>query len=129
VYSSRRGSGLFMNVVHIKDWQQRRPRPGTGVRTPSGPPTHLRVVGGRQVDGPILPPGTDLHDAHAAQEERRRMRQNLGAVAVVVLIVAVGGWLISQIQTASRIQACIDYGHRNCLPLNIGHTSSQAIRP
>ena len=56
------------------------------------------------------------------------MVQNLGAVAVVVLIVAVGGWLISQLQTASRIQACFDYGHRNCMPLNIGHTGSQAAR-
>lgn len=56
------------------------------------------------------------------------MRQNLGAVAIVVLIVFLGGWLINQIQTQSRIQACFDYGHRNCLPLNLGHVARQEPR-
>lgn len=117
-----------MNVVHIKDWQHRRPRPTAGLPRPTQP-AHLRLVdGGPDHAPPIAPPDTALHDAHAQQEERRRMRQNLGAVAVVVLIVAVGGWLISQLHTASRIQACFDYGHRNCMPLNIGHTNSQAAR-
>lgn len=117
-----------MNVVHIKDWQHRRPRPAMAPPH-SQPPSHLRLVGADQQDAsPIAPPDTDLHDAHVQQEERRRMRQNLGAVAVVVLIVAVGGWLISQLQTASRIQACFDYGHRNCMPLSLGQTGSPAAR-
>jgi hypothetical protein len=117
-----------MNVVHIKDWQHRRPRPTSGQPRPTHG-AHLRLVGQDYESGPpIAPPDTALHDAHAQQEERRRMRQNLGAVAVVVLIVAVGGWLISQLQTASRIQACFDYGHRNCMPLNISHTGNQAAR-
>jgi len=119
-----------MNVVHIKDWQHRRPRPAADGPLRAAQPTHLRLVaGGADRDARIAPPDTDLHDAHALQEERRRMRQNIAAVAVVVLIVAVGGWLISQLQTASRIQACFDYGHRNCMPLNISHTGSQAARP
>lgn len=117
-----------MNVVHIKDWQHRRPRPAPG-QPRQALPTHLRLVDAvHEGADPISPPDTALHDAHALQEERRRMRQNLGAVAVVVLIVAVGGWLISSLQTASRLQACFDYGHRNCMPLNISHTSSQAAR-
>lgn len=115
-----------MNVVHIKDWQHRRTRTVPGQPRPVQA-SHLRLVGAP--DEPrVAPPDTKLHDAYAQQEERRRMRQNLGAVAVVVLIVAVGGWLISQLQTASRIQACFDYGHRNCLPLNIGHTANQGGR-
>jgi len=117
-----------MNVVHIKDWQHRRPRPAAG-RAGSGPPSHLRLVDrAAEGDVPILPPTTDLHDAHVSQEERRRMRQNLGAVAVVVVIVALGGYLISQLQASSRLQACFDYGHRNCMPLNVGQTGSAAAR-
>lgn len=116
-----------MNVVHLKDWQHRRPRPTSAQPRPQQP-SHLRLID-KVDDHPIAPPSTDLHDAHAQSEERRRMRQNLAAVAVVVFIVAVGGWLISQLQMASRLQACVDYGHRNCMPLNLGHTGSLATRP
>lgn len=69
-----------------------------------------------------------LPDEIGAADDRRRMLQNLGAVAVVVVIVFLGGWLINQIQTQSRIQACFDYGHRNCLPLNLGHVARQDPR-
>ena len=50
---------------------------------------------------------------------RLRSQQNLAAVGVVIIIVVLGGWMIDQLRTYSRIRACFDVGHRNCMPLNI----------
>lgn len=50
---------------------------------------------------------------------RLRTQQNLAALGVVIVIVVFGGWMIDQLRTYSRIRACFDAGHRNCLPLNI----------
>ncbi|HWB45467.1 MAG TPA: hypothetical protein VG900_08520 [Hyphomicrobiaceae bacterium] len=54
-----------------------------------------------------------------ADEDRRRVQQNLGAAAVVIVLVLVGSWLMDQLQAHSRIQACLEAGHYNCLPLDI----------
>lgn len=109
-----------MTVVYLKDWQQRH-RKTSGKATQPLPiePAHLP---------PVAPPPMQAPDVLEALQERHRMRQNLGGLAVVVVIVFVGGWLINQIQTQSRIQACFDYGHRNCMPLNIGHIARQDVR-
>jgi hypothetical protein len=48
---------------------------------------------------------------------RQRTRQNLAALGVVVVIVVLGSWVIGQLQTYSRMRACFDAGHHNCLPL------------
>jgi hypothetical protein len=40
-------------------------------------------------------------------------------LGVVVIIVVLGSWVIDQLRTYSRIRACFDAGHHNCLPLNI----------
>lgn len=93
-------------IVHLKDWQHRRPR---------------RVVPRSAPLPPIEPPAMQDPDAQSRADDRRRMRENLGALAVVCMIVFLGGWLIDRIQTYARIQACIDYGHHNCVPLSIGH--------
>jgi hypothetical protein len=52
---------------------------------------------------------------------RLRTQQNLAALGVVIIIVVFGGWMIDQLRTYSRIRACFDVGHRNCLPLQIEH--------
>ena len=54
-----------------------------------------------------------------AEEDRRRVQQNLGAAAVVVVLVLLGSWLMDQLQMHSRIQACLEAGHYNCVPLDI----------
>jgi hypothetical protein len=51
--------------------------------------------------------------------DRLRMRQNLGALAVVVFLVVFGVWLIDRLQAYSRTMACIESGHRSCLKLNV----------
>jgi hypothetical protein len=51
-------------------------------------------------------------------EDRLRMRQNLAALTVIVCIVVLGTWLIESLRTYSRIQTCIEAGHRNCVPVD-----------
>ena len=58
-------------------------------------------------------------DAYDAVSDRLRMEQNLGALIAVVLIVTLGAWLIDRLAAYSRTMACIDAGHRNCVPLDI----------
>ena len=47
------------------------------------------------------------------------MRQNLAAFLVIVAIVGAGTWLISSLHYYSRLQSCMEAGHRNCLPLQV----------
>ena len=75
---------------------------------------------------PVVPPSvlTGPIPEHAraqpddAAEDRIRMRQNLMVMLVIVLIVGLGSWLIDSLRYYSRIQACVEAGHRNCLPLD-----------
>src|SRR5262245_16914968 len=57
-------------------------------------------------------------------EDRLRMRQNLAAIAVIVALVVGGGWLIDNLRHYSRLQACLEAGHRNCLPLEAKYQPS-----
>ena len=81
----------------------------------------------RQLAHPIEPPAA-LGGAAPAQrpslpdpfEDRRRMQQNWAALAVVVVLLLLGTWLIDGLRTYSRTLACIESGHRNCMPLDTG---------
>ena len=75
---------------------------------------------------PVLPPSAltaatpaDAR-AHPADdlEDRVRMRQNMAALLVIVAIVGAGSWLIDSLRHYSRIQTCIEAGHRNCVPVD-----------
>jgi hypothetical protein len=59
--------------------------------------------------------GTETADDE--DEDRLRMRQNLAAFLVIVAIVAAGTWLMASLHRYSQLQACLEAGHRNCLPL------------
>jgi hypothetical protein len=50
-------------------------------------------------------------------EDRLRMRQNLAALLVIVAIVTIGSWLMASLQYYSRVQTCLEAGHRHCVPL------------
>jgi hypothetical protein len=75
---------------------------------------------------PVLPPpalvGSIPADSRADPgddlEDRLRMRQNLAALVVIVAIVGLGSWLIDSLRHYSRIQTCIEAGHRNCVPVD-----------
>jgi hypothetical protein len=81
----------------------------------------------KRPEPPVRPPMALQSPPHSAAsgpgeddiDYRVRTRQNLAAFAVVILIVVLGTWLIERLQTYSRLQACIEAGHRNCLPLPI----------
>jgi hypothetical protein len=70
-----------------------------------------------------VPPAIRASAADAA-EDRLRMRQNLAAIAVIVAIVVAGAWLIDNLRHYSRLQACLEAGHRNCLPLEAKYQPS-----
>ena len=47
------------------------------------------------------------------------MQQNLAALAVVVVLLVLGAWIIDRLIGYSRTLACIEYGHRSCMKLDI----------
>ena len=75
---------------------------------------------------PVMPPSvltgpipTDVRAEPADDvEDRIRMRQNMAALVVIVAIVVLGSWLIDSLRYYSRIQACVEAGHRNCVPVD-----------
>ena len=95
-----------MNVVSLKTARS-RPRPGSPSGAPVRPPPALA--------SPI--PANVRAEPHG-DDDRVRMRQNLAAMIVIVCIVVLGTWLIESLRTYSRIQTCIEVGHRNCVPVD-----------
>jgi hypothetical protein len=56
------------------------------------------------------------------EEDRRRMQQNVAAAIIVLVLVGAGYWLIDHLRTNARIAACVEAGHRNCVPLDLSAT-------
>ncbi len=105
-----------MNVIPL-DRARSRLRPQRRIE----PPSALGTSGGH------LPPAGGLPAADPAvdrDEDRLRMRQNLAAFVVIAAIVVLGTWLIGSLQYYSRLQTCIEAGHRNCLPLEAKYQPS-----
>jgi hypothetical protein len=83
----------------------------------------------RPFPGPVEPPpalGGELSPAAWSSEQerlddRRRMQQNLAALALVVLLVVTGAWLIERLRVYSHTMACIEAGHRNCAAIDPRH--------
>jgi hypothetical protein len=103
-----------MNVISL-DRARSRLRPQRRIE----PPSALGVSAPTQ---PRLPTAED--DA----EDRLRMRQNLAAIAVIVAVVVLGVWLIDSLHYYSRLQACVEAGHRNCLPLETKYLPEPYLR-
>ena len=91
----------------------------------------MTVVPFRRVPPPAPPPPVEPppalteearphpHSPPDADEDRQRMRQNLAALVAVVVLLALGAWLIDRLAAYSRTLACIEAGHRNCAKLDI----------
>ena len=98
-----------MNVIPL-DRARARLRSRIGARRRIEPPAALT--------SPMRP----VHHAQVADDEsedRLRMRQNLAAFLVIVAIVGAGTWLMTSLHYYSRLQTCMEAGHRNCLPLQV----------
>ena len=66
-------------------------------------------------DAPITDPVRHFE----AEEDRRRMQQNLAAALIIVFLIASGIWLIDHLRASARIAACLEAGHHNCVPLDL----------
>jgi hypothetical protein len=69
----------------------------------------------RERQQPIMDPVRHFEDG----EDRRRMQQNLAAAVIVLVLIISGFWLIDHLRTSARIAACVEAGHRNCVPLDL----------
>jgi hypothetical protein len=56
------------------------------------------------------------------EEDRRRMQQNVAAAIIILTLVGAGFWLIDHLRTSARVAACVEAGHRNCVPLDLSET-------
>jgi hypothetical protein len=86
-----------------------------------------RLRGRRRIEPPaaLAAPAPPVHQASADDaEDRLRTRQNLAAFVAIVVIVALGSWLMDSLHYYSRLQTCMEAGHRNCLPLASKYQSS-----
>ena len=53
------------------------------------------------------------------------MRQNLAVLAVVVVLLVLGVWMIDRLRAYSRAMACIESGSRSCLKLDVNQSPSR----
>jgi hypothetical protein len=97
------------NVIPLKTARSRLGR-GYSVRPPAALTTSI--------------PADARVDPDEEAEDRLRMRQNVAALVVISCIVVLGTWLIEGLRTYSRIQMCVEAGHRNCVPVDQGHQPS-----
>src|SRR5262245_33785691 len=81
---------------------------------------------------PVEPPAALSQDAHGESrdsedeaEDRRRMRQNLAAFALVVVLLVLGAWMIERLRIYSRTLACIESGQRSCLTIKVDQPLSR----
>jgi hypothetical protein len=85
-----------------------------------------RLRGPRRIEPPsalAVRPARPLQVADE-DEDRLRMRQNVAAFLVIVAIVGIGSWLMASLHYYSRLQTCIEAGHRNCLQLESKYLAS-----
>ena len=92
----------------------RRARPPNRFPRPVEPPPALA----RETQVP-------MHSVPDPAEDRQRVLQNWAALAVVVVLLVLGGWLIERLKVYSRTMACIESGHRSCLKLDVDQPPSR----
>ena len=87
----------------------------------------------RQFPEPVVPPpalrGERARSAEPTPEDdledRRRMRQNLATMVLVVVLVLLGAWMIERLRIYSKTMVCIETGHRSCTVVDPRHLPSR----
>jgi hypothetical protein len=97
--------------TEAKPQRSRRAKSGDGGRVLE----FKRKLSAIKKDVPI----TDPLRHFDAEEDRRRMQQNLAAALIIVFLIASGIWLIDHLRVSARIAACVEAGHYNCVPLDL----------
>ena len=62
------------------------------------------------------------------EAERRRMRENLAAALIIALLLGMGYWLIDELRASAHVTACLEAGHRNCVPLDAHSAQGRPVR-
>ena len=112
--SAKRSSGKIatsqqaLGLVGMTVIPFRRPAPRRPFARPVEPPAALAANA-----------AAPSRSAADAAEDRRRMQQNTAALAVVVVLLVLGAWIIDRLIGYSRTLACIEYGHRSCMKLEV----------
>ncbi|QCI63558.1 hypothetical protein [Phreatobacter stygius] len=91
---------------------------GTRSDKPRGPSWQTWADATRPADHPA-PDGFNKWD------ERVRNRQNIAAAIVVIIVGVTTYFVFDELRTSSRILACMEAGHRNCVPLDISRPASR----
>jgi hypothetical protein len=53
-------------------------------------------------------------DDRGNDEDRRRTRQNVAVLGLLLVLVVLGLWLFKELRAYLKIEACVEAGYRNC---------------
>ena len=65
----------------------------------------------------------------SADDYRHRMKINLIALVVTILLVVIGVWLAERIADMRKTQDCFLSGQRNCSPISVPPTATERRGP
>src|SRR5437870_8614838 len=89
-----------------------------GARPSGGGARILQFKRGLSARRRPVPPIVHPLRRYDEEEDRLRMRENLAAAGIILVLIVSGFWLIDHLRTSARIAACLEAGHHDCVPLD-----------
>jgi hypothetical protein len=71
------------------------------------------------------PPDRPAPEGFNKWDERVRNRQNIAAAVIIVVLGVTTYVVFDQLRTSSRVLACMEAGHRNCVPLDLNRPAGR----
>lgn len=93
---------------------------GTPERAPVIP---FRRRGGTTRWSPIRDPLRQQEEV----EDRLRMRQNMAAAVVLIVLFMASVWVADELNASARTEVCIEAGHTDCAPLMSGRVGQSGL--